>query len=96
MWTALFDGRIVSTDWVAEMVRPRNHAPSESMRYGLGFWLGQSRDAVMLEGFDAGVSFRTVRHRAGRFTHTVLSNSTSGAWPIARHLDELLVGEATG
>ena len=60
------------------------------MRYGLGFWLHQSRDAVMLEGFDAGVSFRTVHDRAGDFTHTVLSNTSRGAWPITRHLDNAL------
>jgi CubicO group peptidase (beta-lactamase class C family) len=91
MWTALFAGRIVSPAWVAEMVRPRSDVPSESMRYGLGFWLHESRDAVMLEGSDAGVSVRTVHDRVGGFTHTVLSNTTSGAWPITRHLDELLM-----
>jgi hypothetical protein len=90
MWTALFAGRIVSPGWVAEMVRPRSDVPSEAMRYGLGFWLHQSRDAVMLEGSDAGVSFRTVHDPVGRFTHTVLSNTTSGAWPITGHLDEFL------
>jgi CubicO group peptidase (beta-lactamase class C family) len=90
MWAALFAGRIVSPGWVAEMVRPRSDVPSEAMRYGLGFWLHQSRDVVMLEGSDAGVSFRTVHDRAGRCTWTVLSNTTSGAWPIARHLDERL------
>jgi CubicO group peptidase (beta-lactamase class C family) len=90
LWTALFAGRIVSPHWVAEMVGPRSDVPSESMRYGLGFWLHRSRDTVMLEGCDAGVSFRTVHDPAGRFTHTVLSNTTSGAWPVTRHLDELL------
>lgn len=91
LWTALFAGRIVSSDRVAEMVRPGSDVPSESMRYGLGFWLHQSRDAVMLLGSDAGVSFRTVHDRVGHLTHTVLSNTTSGAWPITRHLDELLL-----
>jgi hypothetical protein len=44
----------------------------------------------MLEGSDAGVSFRTVHDRVERLTHTVLSNTTSGAWPITLHLEELL------
>jgi CubicO group peptidase (beta-lactamase class C family) len=91
LWAALFAGRIVSGGWVAEMVRPRSHVPWESMRYGLGFWLHQSREAVMLEGSDAGVSFRSVHDPAGRWTHTVLSNTTRGAWPITQALDELLV-----
>jgi CubicO group peptidase (beta-lactamase class C family) len=90
MWTALFAGRIVPSDRVAEMVAPRSDVPSESMRYGVGFWLHESREAVMLEGSDAGVSFRSVHDPAGRYTHTVLSNTTAGAWPITRHLDELL------
>jgi CubicO group peptidase (beta-lactamase class C family) len=90
MWAALFAGRIVSPDRVVEMVAPRSDVPSESMRYGLGFWLHESGDAVMLEGSDAGVSFRTVHDPAGRYTHTVLSNTTAGAWPVTLHLDELL------
>jgi CubicO group peptidase (beta-lactamase class C family) len=90
MWSALFAGRIVPLDRVAEMVRPRSQVPSASMRYGLGFWLPRSRDAVMLEGADAGVSFRSVHDRAGRWAWTVLSNTTDGAWPVARRLEELL------
>ncbi|MGH2702568.1 MAG: hypothetical protein ACRDJB_09905 [Actinomycetota bacterium] len=37
VWAALFAGRIVLMDWVAEMVRPRSAVPWESLRYGLGF-----------------------------------------------------------
>ena len=36
------------------------------MRYGLGFWLHQTGDGVHLEGWDAGVSFRTVHDPNGR------------------------------
>jgi CubicO group peptidase (beta-lactamase class C family) len=90
LWRALFAGRIVSTDWVSEMVRPRSHVPSESKRYGLGFWLHASTDTVMLEGCDAGVSFRTVHDPGVSRTHTVISNTTDGAWPIARYLDDQL------
>jgi len=90
LWTALFAGRIVSTDWVEEMVRSRSDVPSESMRFGLGFWLHESRDTVIFEGFDAGVSFRTVHDPIAHFTHTVLSNTSDGAWDITRNLDKLL------
>jgi CubicO group peptidase (beta-lactamase class C family) len=89
-WLSLFAGRIVSAGWVAEMVRPRSEAPAESMRYGLGFWLHRSADTVMLEGYDAGVSFRTVHDPRSGITHTVISNSSDGAWPITRRLDEQL------
>jgi CubicO group peptidase (beta-lactamase class C family) len=88
LWEAMFSGRIVSPKWVEEMVRPRSQGLSESRNYGMGFWLHGSRDAVMLEGYDAGASFRTVHDRTERLTHTVLSNTTEGAWPITYHLDE--------
>ncbi len=92
LWQSLFTGRIVPARWVAEMVRPRSDVPGESKRYGLGFWLGQHSDTVILEGFDAGVSFRSVHDPRSAVTCTVISNSSDGAWPIARCLDEFLAG----
>jgi CubicO group peptidase (beta-lactamase class C family) len=90
LWSALYAGRIVPMDRVAEMVRPRSDVPSASMRYGLGFWLHPAGDAVILEGSDAGVSFRTQHDEALGVTYTVLSNTTAGAWPVTRQLSELL------
>jgi CubicO group peptidase (beta-lactamase class C family) len=87
-WRALFAGKIVSPKWAAEMVRPHNDVPAESMRYGLGFWLHESRDQVMLIGGDAGVSFMSVHDPAPGLTYTVISNTTHGAWPVARQLRE--------
>lgn len=87
LWRAFFAGRIVSPDWVAEMVRPRSDVAEESMRYGLGFWLHRSSSAVLLIGGDAGVSFKTVHVPESGATHTVISNTSSGAWLIARFLD---------
>ena len=89
-WNALFAGRIVSTDWVVEMVRPRSQVPSDTARYGLGFWLDESSAAVELVGYDAGVSFRSVHDPRSGLTYTVISNTSEGAWPVARGLDELL------
>lgn len=83
-WLAFFGGRVVPERWVAEMTRPH------SERYGFGFWLDQSRDAVMLEGSDAGVSFRSVHHPGRGVTHTVISNTSEGGWPVARLLAERL------
>jgi CubicO group peptidase (beta-lactamase class C family) len=88
-WRTLFSGRIVSPEWVAEMTRPYSELPS-STGYGLGFWLDRSSGAVILEGADAGVSFRSVHHPTRQLTHTVISNTTAGAWPIARLLVERL------
>jgi CubicO group peptidase (beta-lactamase class C family) len=86
LWTALFAGRVVSPGSVAEMVRPRSDAPAGSKRYGLGFWLHESRETVILEGYDAGVSFHSRHDPNADLTVTVIANSTDGAWPIVRHL----------
>ena len=90
-WQALFAGAIVPPETVEQMVAPRSDVPSESKRYGLGFWLHESRDeVVMLEGYDAGVSAHTMHDRSGGVTFTVLSNTSGGAWPVVRHLSEAL------
>lgn len=86
-WVGLFAGEIVSTTWVAEMLRPRSDVPSEQMRYGLGFWLGAADARVILEGYDAGVSFRSVHDPTTGSTWTVVSNTSDGAWPLASYLD---------
>jgi CubicO group peptidase (beta-lactamase class C family) len=88
LWTAFFGEQIVSKPWLTEMLRPRSS--TRSRRYGLGFWLDGSDATVMLEGSDAGVSFRSVHNPDTNVTYTVLSNTSDGAWPIARRLRELL------
>jgi CubicO group peptidase (beta-lactamase class C family) len=88
LWTAFFAGRIVSLRWVDEMVRARSDDPAESRRYGLGFWLHPSTDRVLLEGSDAGVSFRSIHDPRSNATCTVISNTSGGAWPIADLLEQ--------
>jgi CubicO group peptidase (beta-lactamase class C family) len=90
LWSALFAGRIVSKDWVAEMVRPRSDWPEESKRYGLGFHLHASSEVVMLEGYDAGVSFSSTYDPTSSTTYTVISNTSEGAWPLSVLLEEVL------
>jgi len=90
LWEALDAGRVVPRARVAQMLRPSSDVPTASKRYGLGFWLHATGPAVMLEGMDAGVSFQS-HHDAGEgLTWTVVSNTTDGAWPIARRLREVL------
>jgi CubicO group peptidase (beta-lactamase class C family) len=90
LWSALLAGRVVSRDWVAEMVRPRSDVPRNSQRYGLGLWLHASSDVVMLEGYDPGVSFQSTHDPVSATTYTVISNTTDGAWPIVELLDQRL------
>ena len=94
LWAAFFAGEIVSPVSVAEMIRPRSLATENETenerRYGLGFWLHASTDVVFLEGYDAGVSFRSLHDPRVDLTATVISNWTDGAWPIAKRLAEHL------
>ena len=89
-WDALFAGRIVPTERVAEMVRPRSDWPEEERRYGLGFHLHATSDVVWVEGYDAGVSFRSVYDPTSLTTHTVISNWSDGAWDLTWDIDEIL------
>ncbi|MFD5829683.1 serine hydrolase domain-containing protein [Lentzea sp. NPDC060358] len=83
-WRALFE-----SDLADEVRRPRHDVPEESLRYGLGFWLHGTSDAVILAGWDAGASFRSTHDPRTGTTATVLSNTSPGAWPIARALTTL-------
>jgi CubicO group peptidase (beta-lactamase class C family) len=89
-WDALFAGRIVPVERVAEMVRPRSDWPEERRRYGLGFHLHAAHDGVWLEGSDAGVSCASVHRPTTSLTYTAVSNWTGGAWPIVALLGERL------
>ena len=91
-WSALLAGRIVSEASVAEMTRPHSEVREESTRYGLGFWLHETGDAVMLTGYDAGVSFRSAHEPSTETTYTVISNTSDGAWDLVELLDERLLG----
>jgi hypothetical protein len=42
---------------------------------------------VILEGYDAGVSFRSLHDPTTDETRTVISNTTDGAWPIVKSLE---------
>jgi CubicO group peptidase (beta-lactamase class C family) len=83
LWAALFSGRIVAPPLLAEMRRPQH--PAGARAYGLGLWLAESH--VFIEGSDAGVSFRSRFDPTTGIAYSVLSNTTRGAWPIARALD---------
>jgi CubicO group peptidase (beta-lactamase class C family) len=89
LWTALFAGRIVSQQWMEQMIRSRSDPPDDPRRYGLGFWL-HAENTVALEGYDAGVSFLSLHEPDADLTATVISNWSDGAWPIARALADQL------
>ncbi len=95
LWDACFAGRIVSTGMVDRLTARRSETPNDGLGYGLGFWLHADRPVVMLEGMDAGVSFRSARQPASGAGYTVMSNTSSGAWPLVEILDDWLIEAAS-
>ncbi|MGZ8803736.1 MAG: serine hydrolase domain-containing protein [Microbacterium sp.] len=88
-WHALVGGRIVTPRTVEAMIRPRFDVPDEGMRYGLGLWLGATGPQLIMEGYDAGVSFRSTHNPETDTTITVIGNSSEGGWPLIYTLADL-------
>jgi CubicO group peptidase (beta-lactamase class C family) len=80
-WRALFESQLVPEALVAQLTRRK------SEQYGLGFWISAGNDAPMLEGCDAGVSFRARYDPNSNTGYTVIGNTMRGAWPLVRVLD---------
>ena len=90
LWAALADDRL-GADVLDTVTAP----PSPGARYGMGMWLDERPGVAKMEGMDAGASFASTRYADGS-TFTVLSNTTGGAWPVARHLAAALADDDAG
>jgi CubicO group peptidase (beta-lactamase class C family) len=88
-WAALHAGRLVGPATLADATTEHGREDGETRyAYGLGFWLEQAGDGVMLEGSDPGISFRSLHRPSSGLTWTVASNWTDGAWPVTKALAE--------
>ena len=87
-WLALVDEQIVSPSTLTAMARPRHDVPEENKRYGMGLWLHATGNALILEGYDAGASFRSTHLVDARTTVSILGNSSEGAWPLVYTLEK--------
>lgn len=85
-WRAVTSGCVIPEQQWEQAICPRPAAPDGHLRYGLGFWLHGTTAAVILEGSDAGISFRSVHDPASETTWTVVSNTSDGAWPLVKAL----------
>ncbi len=88
-WVAFFAGQIVNDEHVELMTRPRSDVPEDGRRYGLGFWLAGTGPTVMLVGYDAGVSLRTMHDPTTATTRTVIANTSEGTWELGRLVPQL-------
>jgi len=88
-WDAFDHGDLVSAEHRDEMTQIRQSS-SADRAYGLGFWLSPDGHIVWLEGSDPGVSFRSAFNLTSRARYTVMSNTSSGAWPLVRALEPFI------
>jgi CubicO group peptidase (beta-lactamase class C family) len=85
-WRSLLAGKIISAELVAEMTHPRWDVPEDGLRHGLGVWLHPTGVGLVAEGYDAGVSMRSIHSPRTGETATVLSNTSEGAKQAAKVL----------
>ena len=81
-WQSLKAFRLVNKQLLAELLFPRQYCEKQRLKYGYGFWVDDKAGQVLLEGYDAGVSFRSAEGLNGDDGYTVISNTSSGAWPM--------------
>jgi CubicO group peptidase (beta-lactamase class C family) len=86
-WTAFAAGRIVTPETLALLTAPLDLDTDDDLGYGHGFWLTPNGPAMVLVGFDAGISAQTWHNPADGTTVSVISNDTYGIWDVLEALD---------
>ena len=86
-WQALVAGRIVGPELVETMITPavRRAGRRDCATVSAAGCIATGA-AILIEGYDAGVSMRSIHDPASRTTATVLANSSEGAWGVAGEL----------
>jgi CubicO group peptidase (beta-lactamase class C family) len=91
LWRGFFAGGILSPELTSRfMQKAATDTRKQHSFYGHGVWIhddGVGPPRHELVGSDAGVSFRSIRHANGAIA-TVVSNTSKGAWPMIRAVDD--------
>ena len=95
LWKAFWGNEILPPDLVEIYASPyvKAETEGEGKYYGHGLWMDMGLDGqpeIYITGVDAGVSFRSSVERASDLQVSVLSNTTNGAWPVLRDIDNAL------
>jgi CubicO group peptidase (beta-lactamase class C family) len=93
LWDMFWSYRILSKEMVGTYTAPHVKTTSENAGrfYGHGIWVRTGSDTEeYIVGEDAGVSFYSGVTQAKDLLITVISNTTEGAWPILRAINEIL------
>jgi CubicO group peptidase (beta-lactamase class C family) len=95
LWEAFWGNAIVPHDLVELYATPYVKAETEGADTygGHGLWIDigpRGQQEVFMTGGDAGVSFRSSVRRGADLQVTVISNTSTGAWPLVRDIDSAL------
>ena len=90
-WRALFDGEIVRAETLASMVRDRSPTePDEGRALRPRLLAPAGSSEVALVGADAVSRSRPQHDPEVGYTHTVIANTSDGAWPVSAELDAIV------
>jgi CubicO group peptidase (beta-lactamase class C family) len=85
LWRGVFANRVLSPALTGTFLAKATRTGKPDSDYGRGMWI--RGDVHSIVGSDAGVSFRSSA-RADGTIFTVVSNTSRGAWPMAKAIDE--------
>jgi len=91
LWRAFLRGRILSPALTRKFTSKAVRC-GDSTYYGHGVWIhddGNQPPVIYVTGSDAGVSFKSSCH-GDAIVATVISNTSTGAWPMAKSIDAFL------
>ncbi len=94
LWDGFWNGEIVSEELVRTFSAPFANVSGDSgLHYGHGMWMRRRADGTLqhyIMGADPGISFKSAVDRQRQLDYAVISNTSEGAWPIARAIDDVL------
>jgi CubicO group peptidase (beta-lactamase class C family) len=83
-WSALIGQRLLPAPLTTLMTQPSTTDTGHEFGYSRGLWLDARTGELVIEGCDHGASLRSVHDPGTGRTITVISNTSNGAFPIAR------------
>ena len=95
LWKAFWANEILPKELVEIFAAPyvKVELEGENTYYGHGLWIDKNASGqpeFYMTGCDAGVSFKSSVKRDTDLQVTVISNTTSGAWPVLRDIENTL------
>jgi CubicO group peptidase (beta-lactamase class C family) len=89
LWRGVFANRVLSPALTKAFLAKATGTGKSDSDHGRGMWI--RGDVHSIVGSDAGVSFRSSARAEGTI-FTVVSNTSRGAWPMAKAIEEWIHG----